>query len=48
MTTEVSFQQCRYCGGMQLAGIHPLERCPAVRAIDYFPDGTVKRLEFNR
>ena len=32
---------CHYC-----AGIHPGVRCPAVKAIDYYPNGTIKRVEF--
>ena len=32
--------QCRYCGHFH--GV----RCPEVKAIEYFPDGTVKRVEY--
>ena len=32
--------ECRWCGL-----IHG-PRCPSVKAIEYFPDGTVKRVEF--
>lgn len=33
---------CPYCGMIHiLAGI-----CPMVKAFDYYPDGTVKRVEF--
>lgn len=34
--------QCGYCGM-----IHG-PRCPSVQAIEYYPDGTVKRVEFVR
>lgn len=33
--------KCRYCGGFHMA------KCPLVRAIEYFPDGTVKKVEFH-
>jgi hypothetical protein len=31
---------CRYCGN------HHGPRCPDVKAIEYHPDGTVKRVEY--
>lgn len=34
-------RDCGHCG-MTHAGI-----CPLIRAIDYFPDGTVKRIEYH-
>lgn len=34
-----SQQPCAYCGGYHQAV------CPMVKAIDYYPDGTVKRVE---
>jgi hypothetical protein len=33
-------KECSYCGN-----IHG-PRCPAVRSIEYYQDGTVKRVEF--
>jgi hypothetical protein len=32
---------CRYCG------VHHPGECPRVKAIDYYPDGTTKRVEFH-
>ena len=37
-TSNVS--TCPHCGGM-----HSMP-CPAVRAIEYFPNGTIKRVEY--
>ena len=34
-------QTCPYCGAVHVTG-----RCPAVKAIEYHPDGTTKRVEF--
>lgn len=33
-------KECRYCGM-----IHG-PKCPSIKAIEYHPDGTVKRIEF--
>jgi hypothetical protein len=33
-------RQCGYCGM-----VHGF-RCPSVHAVEYYPDGTVKRVEF--
>lgn len=33
---------CSYCGMIHHG------TCPKVKAIDYFPDGTVKRVEFHK
>lgn len=38
-TSEVK-PLCAYCGQ------HHTTRCPSVQAIEYFPDGTVRRVEF--
>ena len=38
---EISLQACQWCGC-----IHQNTLCPRVRAIDHYPDGTVKRVEF--
>lgn len=38
---ETSFATCQWCGA-----IHPKTLCPRARAIDYYQDGTVKRVEF--
>lgn len=32
---------CEWCGG-----IHGRRRCPEVRAIEFFEDGSMKRIEF--
>lgn len=32
--------QCRYCG------TYHGPACPLIKAIEYYPDGTVKRVEF--
>lgn len=39
-TAAVPVATCQYCGAIH-AG-----RCPAVAAIEYYPDGSVKRVEF--
>jgi len=33
-------------GGCQWCGLHHGVQCPSVKAIEYFPDGTIKRVEF--
>lgn len=40
-TSAVEQPKCQYCGAMQHQGT-----CPTVKAIEYHPDGTVKRVEF--
>jgi len=41
--TSSAVQPCRYCGStLPHPGI-----CPSVKAIEYHPDGTVKRVEFH-
>ena len=41
MTTTASLQEvCRWCGSLHG------HLCPAVKALEYYPDGTVKRVEF--
>lgn len=32
---------CRWCGYVQHMGV-----CPRVKALDYYPDGTIKHVEF--
>lgn len=32
---------CQYCGMTHTA------TCPKIRAIEYYPDGTIKRVEFH-
>lgn len=42
-STSSAVQPCRYCGStLPHPGI-----CPSVKAIEYHPDGTVKRVEFH-
>lgn len=36
-----SLATCQWCGC-----IHPKTICPRARAIDYYPDGSIKRVEF--
>jgi hypothetical protein len=33
---------CPHCGR-----IHEGQRCPAVKAIEYYPDGKIKRVEYH-
>lgn len=40
-TASGASSNCRYCGML-----HPGPMCPYVRAIEYHPDGSVKRVEF--
>ena len=42
-TTFVGLPTCRWCGTY-----HPHCPCPHVNAIEYHPDGSVKRVEFVR
>jgi hypothetical protein len=35
------FPTCPYCSG----AAHPIASCPEVSAIEYFRDGTIKRVE---
>lgn len=41
METSAISSNCAWCGGL-----HPQTICPKVKAIDYYPDGTMKRVEF--
>lgn len=34
---------CARCGGMA----HPPEQCPCVKAVEYYENGTVKRIEYH-
>lgn len=36
----MQLSECRWCG------MTHGPQCPSVKAIDFFPDGTVKRVEF--
>lgn len=41
-TTAAPLPTCSYCGAFP----HDhLGQCPAIKAIEYFPDGSVKRIE---
>jgi hypothetical protein len=41
-STVVGTMRCPYCGTIpHLAGI-----CPTIKAMEYYPDGTTKRVEF--
>lgn len=43
-SNHVIVKACRWCGKMHLgSGI-----CPDVKSIKYYPDGTVKQVEFHR
>ena len=39
-TSNATEMACPYCG------LHHDKQCPSVKAIEYHPDGTVKRVEF--
>lgn len=41
-TSTTAGTPCGYCGLIHLGG----GRCPSVKAIEYYPNGTVKRVEF--
>lgn len=41
MSTSAVNPKCAYCGQMPHPGV-----CPTVKAIEYYADGTVKRVEF--
>lgn len=38
---SIAANNCRWCGS-----IHVGDACPAVKVIEYYPDGVVKRVEF--
>lgn len=40
MTTGAGYHPCPYCGGGHT------EPCPNVKAIEYYQDGSIKRVEF--
>lgn len=40
MTADAA-PKCPHCGSMPHSGV-----CPSVKAIEYYPDGTVKRVEY--
>lgn len=39
MSTGLSFP-CQHCG------LHHSAPCPRIKAVEYYPDGTVKRVEY--
>ncbi len=39
--TTKNLRPCQWCGSWHSG------KCPLVKAIDYYPDGTVKRVEFH-
>lgn len=41
MQTSDAAWKCPHC-----AGFHPQSKCPTIKAIEYYPDGTTKRIEF--
>ena len=43
--TAVGFGPCRHCGA--LIG-HGKGQCPKIAAIDYYPNGTIKRVEYHK
>ena len=38
----VTVYKCAHCGGMD----HGVNMCPRVAAVEYYPDGTTKRIEY--
>lgn len=38
-----AFAGCPHCGGMHFNG----STCPRISAIEYWPDGTIKRVEYH-
>lgn len=38
---ETAFKACPYCGSIHTS------RCPQVKAFEYHPDGSLKRVEFH-
>jgi hypothetical protein len=43
-TTAVPMPQCPWCGALPHASVG---QCPAVKKIEYYPDGTIKSVEKN-
>jgi len=41
-TSALPTPQCPYCGGWPHQRI---EQCPAIKSIEYYPDGTIKIVE---
>jgi hypothetical protein len=41
MTTATGFEPCGWCGLIHQGA------CPKVKAIEYYPNGTIKRIEFH-
>ena len=46
-TNLFSSLPCRWCS-TESTWIYHSGPCPHIKAIEYFPDGTVKRVEFSR
>lgn len=44
-TSAPKVARCPYCGTV---GCHPVTMCHLVKAIEYHPDGTIKRVELVR
>lgn len=40
MADTAADQKCQYCGGLHTT------KCPLVAAIEFYPDGSTKRVEF--
>ncbi len=40
ITTAVGMERCRYCGLTGHIGL-----CPLIKAVEYYPDDSVKRVE---
>ena len=41
-TATIAWQPCRWCGNVMHMG-----ECPRVKVIEYYPNGTIKRVEFH-
>ena len=39
-TTSAEIEKCIFCRGMHMG------RCPIVKSVEYFPNGTVKKVEY--
>lgn len=44
-TSAIGVKGCPYCSSESVQVYHT-GKCPKVKAIEYHPDGTVKRVEF--
>jgi len=41
--TTSTLEKCPHCGLLHLVDSGP---CPRIKAIEYYPDGTIKRVEY--